>query len=411
LTGKCTDDDDVIDDQDEIHQENEDILDDGDNYSDDEMMTVEEDIVEKDNLNNPMIFKNFMMRRSGAIPYLTRATTEALEACIAVNMYLEEQDKKCCDGCCQYLKDKVLRLLSLLDGLCCMSRKNREFLCLIAKKDNGQTVPLLIPSLLRTMLFFSRSLSYRNNSKFADVGLASLRTFTNLTHENKSASLQVSFLSVNPEPIQNAKPANGVEIILNLLYNLVESQNSENHNHHAHAYDGIIFCLNSLTNLLETASYQDVCKLIVETAVASNDQSEKFVDALPWISRWIVDQTSPFRDAVMSGSFGKSCNEEDKRDLKHDEDEFLVTAGNGFILLACLLGVHKTSKLDESDTSSKIRSIIFDSIPNHENLLLLMINTLKAFCNYYRYSVGDLSVAVITPVLHLITGLERISQC
>lgn len=411
FTGKCSDDDDALDEHDELHSKDEEYLDESNTYSDDEIMTsVEEDFVEKDNLNNPMIFKNFMMRRSGAIPYLTRATTEALEACIAINMHHEEQDKTFCEGCCQYLKKRALRLLGLLDGLCCMSRKNREFICLISKNDNHQTVPLLIPSLLRTIVYFSRSLSKKNDSKFADLGLSSLRTFTNLTHENKSASSQVSFLSVKLENHQSLKPANGVEIILNLLYNLAKSQNCKHNTHHAHAYDGIIYCLNSLTNLLETASFQIVRKMILQSVVASNDQPEDSVDALPWLSRWVVDQTMPFRDAVMSGSFGKSCDEGDKRDLKHDEDEFLVTAGNGVILLACLLGVHKTSNFCESDTdtSSKIQSIIFDSILENGNLLLLMINTLKAFCNYYRYSVGELSVAVITPVLHLITGLERI---
>lgn len=404
------DNDDAVNDQEEINEKNDEYLDDINIYSEDKMKCIEEDIVEKDNLHNPMIFKNFMIRRSGAIPYITRATAEALEASIVINMHIEEQDASCCDGCCEYLKNRVLRLLSLLDGLCCISRKNREFMCLIGKKDRKQTYPLLIPSLLRASLFCSRSQSNNSNSKFADIGLASLRTFTNLTHENESASSQVSNLGVNLEKILNLEPTKGVEIILNLLYNLIECPNGKNHTQNSHAYDGIIFCLNSLTNLLETASYQVVCKLIMQTAIASNDQSKKFVDALPWISRWTVDQTAPFRDAVMSGISGESCSDENKRDLKHEEDEFLITAGNGFILLACLLGVHKNATFCESDTTSKIRSIIFGSIPKHENLLLLMINTLKAFCNYYRYSVGDLSVAVITPVLHLITGLERMSD-
>ena len=39
-----------------------------------------------------------------------------------------------------------------------------------------------------------------------------------------------------------------------------------------------------------------------------------------------------------------------------------------------------------------------------------MIKTLKAFCNFYHYSVGDLSVAVIAPVVKLIAGLEKIDM-
>jgi hypothetical protein len=36
-----------------------------------------------------------------------------------------------------------------------------------------------------------------------------------------------------------------------------------------------------------------------------------------------------------------------------------------------------------------------------------MKNTLKAFCNFYHYSLGDLSVAIVAPVGQLITELER----
>jgi hypothetical protein len=38
----------------------------------------------------------------------------------------------------------------------------------------------------------------------------------------------------------------------------------------------------------------------------------------------------------------------------------------------------------------------------------LIINTLKAFCNFYHYKMGDLSVAIVTPVKKLIDKLELI---
>ena len=40
--------------------------------------------------------------------------------------------------------------------------------------------------------------------------------------------------------------------------------------------------------------------------------------------------------------------------------------------------------------------------------ITLMIKTLKAFCNFYHFSIGPLSVAIVTPVLKLIKDLENI---
>jgi hypothetical protein len=412
LTEKCSDQEDESNEYEAINQCDDDVDEEND-FSQDEVKVGLQDIVEKSNLNNPMIFKNVMIRRSGAIPYLIRTVTETFEACLASMLFSSSNETECCPGCFHYLKDRVIQLSTLIDGLCCMSKKNREIMCLLGRKDNDQTFPLLIPSLLKTAAYFSASLGHQHDSILTDVGLASLRTLTSLTHENDVASSQISILSMTMKDLnctKNHMETNGVEIILNLLYNLVEIQSITTPRNHASVYDGIIFCFNALTNLLESASFDAVSKMILRTVVARNNKHDETFGALAWISRWVVDQTEPFRDAVMSGTFGKSDKEENMRDLKHHEDEFLITAGNGFIFLACLLGTHRPPDCYLSESSQQIQNIIFDSVSEGQNISVLMINTLKAFCNYYRYSVGDLSVAIITPVLNLISGLERMGE-
>jgi hypothetical protein len=40
----------------------------------------------------------------------------------------------------------------------------------------------------------------------------------------------------------------------------------------------------------------------------------------------------------------------------------------------------------------------------------MIINTLKAFCNYYHLSLGQLSFAVVAPVKKLIQELEDVEE-
>jgi len=413
LSGKINDDEAEEDADDETECNEEDILSDKDEEGEslDGPLESDDDGIENANLGNPMIFKNFMVRRSGAIPYLARAIVETLESCIAMSMQTESGSGSCCAGCIHYLKNRLLRLSSLIDSLCCMSGLNRKLFCRVANKGQLRYEPFLLPSLLRSVSHFSAPSLLKNDPIFSDIGLAALRTLTSLTHENPVASGQFYSLPI-AKPLSvstTSETPKGVEIILNLMYQLVEGRSEQCSSQHI--YDSIIFCLNSLTNVLESPSFPHVCKLLLEMRLMSNEKQES-VCALAWLSRWIVSQTESFRDAVMTGSPGKndSMDSSGSRHLEHHEDEFLLTSGNGFILLSYLLVAHPMAKKPDDSTRIRIKSLILNELPENSNKLILVINTLKAFCNFYRYSIGDLSVAVIAPVLKLIAGLEKISN-
>ena len=121
--------------------------------------------------------------------------------------------------------------------------------------------------------------------------------------------------------------------------------------------------------------------------------------------------------------YGKhSSNEE--RDLTKEEEESLVLAGNGFTFLVWFMkqpqNADKISLCDSNRTSLDLmeheqknnnelaitRQQIFSLMPYSKGKLYIS-NTLKAFSNYYHYSIGELSFAVVAPVRKLIIELER----
>jgi len=55
---------------------------------------------------------------------------------------------------------------------------------------------------------------------------------------------------------------------------------------------------------------------------------------------------------------------------------------------------------------------ILSKLPGDSNIakMSFLINTLKAFCNFYHMTVGDLSVAVVAPVKKLMERLEAINN-
>ena len=148
-------------------------------------------------------------------------------------------------------------------------------------------------------------------------------------------------------------------------------------------------------------------KSLAENMIIVDDQSS----AVSWLAQWIVSKTSGFRGAVMKGSFGSTESAaiagNDDSELRAGEEGNLVTAGNGFVLLSYLM-------LDDGATasSSSIRGIVKKELPTDDagdsGGVKFMIKTLKAFCNFYHDSVGDLSVAVIAPIIKLIAGLEKL---
>lgn len=369
------------------------------------------DEIESRNLNNPIFFKNFMVRRSGSIPFLTRGIVETLEACIVIFQECQNDTEKCCFSCIEYLRDRLHSISTILDNLCCLSGKNRKLFCCISQLEH---IPIFIPSLLRTVTIMNHLSKVESKKQivFEEISLSALRMLTSLTHENSNASDQLCSLSIQ-HPFENDTCTSGVHLIIDTLHSLIQIDPKPNSlSYHAN-YDAKIFCLNTLTNALESPSYAKVSDLIY---TFRRNQPEKISDSITMIAcltRWIVKQTDSFRDTIVQ-EFRDSEIEQNKvdiRDLAHNEDEHLVVAGNGFIFLSCLLGVHDDIKNEDQNRLARgnIQKEIFNELPGKEEKekITLMINTLKAFCNFYRLSIGDLSVAVVTPVLSIIEGLEK----
>jgi hypothetical protein len=231
--------------------------------------------------------------------------------------------------------------------------------------------------------------------------MTALKTLTTLTHENTTACNQViAYCHNNSILSSTVATANGVDIIFSHLFKTA----TEGSNHKS-SYDAIIFCLNILTNIAEMnpSSTKD---LFLDLHLDGD------APGITWLTKWLVSKTAGFQSAVMKGSFGSTANNEPsieshEDELQSGEEGNLVAAGNGFILLAYLMADD-----DNGTAASRLRDIVTQELPMDESGnsggIQFMIKTLKAFCNFYHYSVGDLSVAVIAPVVKLISGLERI---
>jgi hypothetical protein len=132
---------------------------------------------------------------------------------------------------------------------------------------------------------------------------------------------------------------------------------------------------------------------------------------LSWLTTWLVGETGSFREAVVASTLGNAQSNHADRKLENEEDERLVTAGNGFVLLACLM-LHKNGDTQGTTQVRAVRQTILSKLPgdNAGDKVTFVQNTLTAFCNFYHYSIGDLSVAVVAPVKKLIAELGVLSE-
>lgn len=394
--------------------------DDGDSDDDDflgDQNAADDDISSK----NPILFANEMLRKSGSLPDYSRAYASTLAAILLAykpNTGDNSEARKIpCRKCISYLQRRVSSLSGIIDSLCCLSPKVSVVL--------SCPETFLMPGLLKLIgdLSFG-DLGTATNSAREEV-LTSLKTLTSLTHENSVACEQLVTpfnweyslpISANDVVVESDKTtsATGVSIIFTHLLNTVSKQHRKstathdeddgNKSNEKYSYDTTIFCLNILTNIIETAPL--TAKHMIENIVITNEE----MNAISWLTRWVVSTTSGFQESVMKGSFGSDDKQHssDGDELQAGEEGNLVTAGNGFVLLAYLMLEDETS----SSSSSSIRDKVVKELPIDESGssggIQYMIKTLKAFCNFYHYSVGDLSVAVIAPIVKLISGLEKL---
>lgn len=334
--------------------------------------------------SNPLMVTNKLLLDSGVLPNFATAMAEALNDL----GHLSATPLTSCQTCLLQTRRRVTALASLVDGACLLSDDNREELCL-----SGSLISSLLQLLVRAL--------HGSSSTLLEFVLVSMRTLTSLTHENTVAGRQLEqSYSFNDEQPRRMP---GIEIVLQLLFRTVMSSKGKgNDDRSRQEYDVVIFCLNTLTNVIEAAHLQSSLSSLYVPSVTDDFKigEESF---LPWLTRWIVEETSTFRESVLNGSFGNNRttfqkNELNEAYLHKDADEHLVTAGNGFILLACVI----------IQGDSRIRESILVHTKNAGGYTLI-INTLKAFCNFYYYSVGDLSVAVVAPVKKLIAELVCIA--
>lgn len=445
LTGKDKDGgahgdgDDEGDDEDE-HQSDDDsdgAHSDGDDGNDVNNFNVDEE----NDLSNPLMFTNIMLRRSGSLPHLARAVSDTFASIVCLISDNDGKETTYCETSINHLRKRASSLFSIIDGASCLSSENRKQFC----QTKGGAA--LINNLLSLISAVPFSLEM-SSAAISDIILSALRTLTSLTHENPLAaeqmlqtrklrwiSSEVDAIAVEPTKLSVVAEEScltGVGIILYNLHRMVTAQKEKTPNEKAkgvsdesrdkHCYDVVIFCLNILTNVVEMASFHGARRQIYESRVPKEGvviDGQSSSSSLAWLASWLTDQTTSYRDAVMKGSFGDeglslSHGANEPRDLEKHEEEYLVTAGNGFILLAYLMKADDEVDTVGDELTMSIRETILSQMPTDDEGrdigITLMIKTLKAFCNFYHFSIGPLSVAIVTPVLKLIKDLENIQS-
>jgi hypothetical protein len=324
---------------------------------------------------NPLLLTNHLVGKSGAAPLLSHALTDTL---VAVTKQLRR--KRPCGGCLLWLSRRVHRLVSIVDGAALLNDANRELFCQEGYNDElGGPLIISLVSMLQKLMDKGKLLG----GVWGDIGLEVIRTVTSLTHENNVAATELT---------RTLNDGDDDACCLDILANVLQfCANNTGVDCPKVRYDSITFCLNALANVVESSNGE-------AREILANLSNGEF---LQWLVQWLVDQTKSFRGAVVESSSGNKLLD---GHLEAHENENLVTSGNGFVLLACLM-------INDDDTC-KIRDVILSGLPGPSNTAKIdfVKNVLSAFCNFYHYSIGDLSMAVVAPVKELIRKLENIQS-
>jgi hypothetical protein len=365
---------------------------------------------------NPLLETNRILGENGAIPLLSQALAETLTA---VTRHLEQHanpptgdgdptpPRPECQGCLAALQDRVSMLVSLVDGASLLSESNRQQFCEegFTTETGGFLIVGLI-AVLRKLLDERGSSNSIFEGVWGEITLATLRMLTSLTHENKTAAkeLEAAFVGTDDAKQEGSRSC-GLDIVARILREAVRTTRRSIGTDGKLIYDSVIFCLNILANVVESGGSR---RILSEMSVPSYDREGNQL-FLSWLTRWLVGETHSFREAVTESTFGTSMSNHEERKLDAHEDEKLVTAGNGFVLLSCLL-VDEND--DEANADSSAYKIILSELSGDDRdaKMSFLKNTLKAFCNFYHYSIGELSVAIVAPVKLLIKRLELIQE-
>ena len=345
----------------------------------------------------------------------------------------DEEDINC-------FPDRIYMLTDLVDNLCFMCPDNRSALCM-GTGVVEHLVRLIASSSLSEVgndngnESFSPLKVLHNGNQLSDENLLScLKAVTSLTHENRSAGEQLTKeRSWCQRYVKHGtNKLSCLSIILRLLEETIVASTLDSTTlDQKFLYDYRIFCLNILTNVTETCKS---ARFDVRRARCFSVPGQTEVLAVRFLVLWFVEQTLSFQTLSTSSAIedGVTSNTDNapasnpktdvKKDVKTKENgdssncendfadadkEALVLAGNGFLLLACLIKKWD----DQDDDENCIRDVILSKVPTVEGSTRkvdFVVKTLKAFLNFYHLSIGAISAAVISPMLKLITDLEQI---
>ncbi|CAJ1953328.1 unnamed protein product [Cylindrotheca closterium] len=355
---------------------------------------------------NPILLTNSLLYKSGVLPLLARAMSDSFQE---VTRMLIEDDTFASTMDWDYRQEQMSVLASLIDGACLFCESNRRAFC----EEDPFSFEERNQGLLCHIFLFLDQCAKRccktPNDKMDAVMLMGLRMLTSLTHDNEVAGEQLT--SWSGQGATGDGSIRGLDTLANLVFVLEgsgdetkkESSLTSQEAYH-HRYDCIVFCLNTLANIVEGS---DVRRLLTEINV---DAPSCRILWLEWLCRWLKIQTASFQDAIMDGGTNNGQSSSQERELQKAEEDRLVAAGNGCVLLACLMK-EPESISEEPELTNTIRQLIVDQMPKSKDGgstgVIMIVNTLKAFCNFYQLSLGDLSVAIVAPVKKLIQELQE----
>ncbi|KAG7366777.1 hypothetical protein IV203_029447 [Nitzschia inconspicua] len=407
---------------------------------------------EDDESRNPIVMTNHLLGKSGAVPLLGKAMSQSVlssqKLIFTKNQRIvgslggfEGSELREDEECWKYCQDRLSLLACIIDGACLLSESNRRGFCeedpfAFEERKDG-----LIFQIITFLRQCNESNLHEEDKKRSAAMLLALRTLTSLTHDNSLAAEQMaSSYNVGINCVR------GVEILAELIFRLEEpltvtpskagranngaATNQQSPEHDMHRYDCTIFCFNTLANVIEG---RGVRKVLSEMTV--QPESLGAISWLKWLCQWFAKQTESFHTELMSigkdrriqgsakqvtpavtiksykrNGTNHTSNEQDAELHKHEEEK-LVAAGNCCVLLACIMTEPEND--DGTDFSTiAVRKLIVEEMPEsidgEQPGISMIINTLKAFCNFYHLSLGELSLAVVAPVKKLILELEEV---
>ena len=382
----------------------------GDDTNNDE----NEDDSDNENENeNVVMVTNRLVGKSGMIPLLSATMSQSMT--VATKLVFDgNQSKRSDEEYWVYCHNRLKLLSSIIDEACFFSERNRRGFC----EDDPFSFQDRKQGLIFHILLFLQhccecDLNQLDQRRSETMTLA-LRTLTSLTHDNPLAAEQMkNHMETNfNDRFDTASSIQGIQVLANLAFQLEESQSSnpaKASDHDMHRYDGTVFCLTTLANITEGAG---IGRILMEVELEL--KSGETLSWLKWLCQWLVKQTESFRQEILSiGNAQKKTNSSRKNgEIHQDEEEKLVAAGNGCVVLACL--ITESDVDDDPESSLYVRDLIKKEMPPNadgsSSGLSLVVNTLKAYCNYYQMSMGQMSVAVVSPVRKLIDELEEIAR-